>query len=588
MFWRGEELSQLVGGNITSVDLKQLEGGTQYDVQVVALVQNREGPPVSVKVTTGPSYEERPEGVRVDPVGPASLRIVWRAVREADGYRIYWSSSQGETESSRLIDRDTTSYTLEGLRPGLTYTIRLAALLNGREGQPVTITQSTASQQSVTNFRVVDITQNSVLLEWNPLSGVTRYELRWQDERDPGSIQSLTLPDTTSSFRVTNLRLGHQYRFTVQPIFYDYPGLESAVEERTVCVDGNLDLVFVIPTTRDRSALEEPLLSLLASVAGSLSSIGARDSQVALVVYGAEPKVRFLLNRHNNRETLLREIFSTPFTDRPGNNIGQALTFTRQYLLSASAGRRPGFPGVVVVIADRKSEDDIRRPAAALRDSGVAVLAVGLERANSEELLAVVTDRSTQNLLQARDADDLNRLQAELADIVCGFARGTVVPVPGTNGCTQCPPGHKGEPGQKGERGSDGVPGRKGDPGRDGTPGRDGPRGPEGSVGPPGPSIRGVKGEPGLQGLPGVRGDPGETGSAGLPGSKGQKGDRALVFKDHLDFSESLVWLVMACWQQRLGCGAMLKRDVFYYRVILDPSSESCQGAKESQVYLGY
>lgn len=51
----GQERSQLVGGNITSVDLRQLEGGAQYDIQVMALVQNREGPPVSVKVTTGPS-----------------------------------------------------------------------------------------------------------------------------------------------------------------------------------------------------------------------------------------------------------------------------------------------------------------------------------------------------------------------------------------------------------------------------------------------------------------------------------------------------------------------------------------------------
>ncbi|KAB5583833.1 hypothetical protein PHYPO_G00100160 [Pangasianodon hypophthalmus] len=548
----GQEQSRLVGGNITSVDLRQLEGGAQYDVQVVAMVQNREGPPVSVKVTTGAVYEERPQGVRVDQLAPGSLRIVWRAVRGADGYRIYWSSSQGETESSHLIDRDATSYTLEGLRPGLTYTIRLATVLGGREGQPVTVTQSTAPQQPVTDFRVVDITQNSVLLTWRPLSGATGYILRWQDERDPGSIQSLTLPDTTSSFRVTSLRLGRRYRFTVQPVFYDYPGPEAVVEERTVCVDGRLDVVFLVPATRDRSALREPVLSLLASAAGFFTSIGARDSQMAVVVYSDDSKVRFLLSRHSNSETLLREIFSTPFTDRPGNNIGQALTFTRQFLLSASAGRRPGVPGVVVIIADRKSEDDIRRPATALRDSGVAVLAVGVGRANSEELLLAVTDSSPQNLLQAQDADDLYRLQPELAELLCGLARGTVVPGPGhSEGCTvQCPQGQKGEPGQKGERGSDGVPGRKGDPGRDGTPGREGPRGPEGPAGPPGPSLRGEKGEsgipglqgspgvpgrsgtpgvagpPGLQGLPGVRGDLGEPGSAGLPGSKGQKGDR--------------------------------------------------------------
>lgn len=48
----GEERSQLVGGDVTAVDLDQLDPGAQYEVQVMALVQNREGSPVSVRVTT--------------------------------------------------------------------------------------------------------------------------------------------------------------------------------------------------------------------------------------------------------------------------------------------------------------------------------------------------------------------------------------------------------------------------------------------------------------------------------------------------------------------------------------------------------
>lgn len=38
---------------MTSVDLRQLDKGAQYEVKVLALVRNREGPPVSVRVTTG-------------------------------------------------------------------------------------------------------------------------------------------------------------------------------------------------------------------------------------------------------------------------------------------------------------------------------------------------------------------------------------------------------------------------------------------------------------------------------------------------------------------------------------------------------
>ncbi|KAI4905742.1 hypothetical protein NFI96_003036 [Prochilodus magdalenae] len=502
IIWRrsdgGEEQVQLVGGNVTSVDLKQLEGGAQYDVQVVALVQNREGPPVTVRVTTAPEPSgDRVEGMRLVESTPGALRFVWRALRGVDGYRIYWRSSQGEAETSRLIDRDVTSFNLEGLRPGLSYTIRLAPVIRGREGRSVIITEYTASLQAVTDLRVEDITQNSVLLLWNPVSGVTEYTLRWQDER--------------------------------------------------VCENGRLDVVFLVPASRDRSALESPLLSLLASAARSLTNIGPRDSQVGVVVYSDEPRERILLSQHSNSETLLREILSTPFIDAPGNNIGQALAFTQRFVLSGSAGRRPQVPGVVVIIADEKSTDDISRPAAVIKASGMTVLGVRIGRADMEELRRAVTDGSTQNLLYARDAADLYRLHPELADLLCGLARGTAGVVIPEQCTTQCP---------QGERGRDGLAGRKGEPGRDGVSGREGPRGPEGPPGPPGTSleptvgVRGEKGErgfpgidgnpgvpgrpgapgaagpPGSQGLPGVRGDTGESGAPGSPGSKGDKGDR--------------------------------------------------------------
>lgn len=48
----GAERSQLVGGDVTAVDLDGLDPGAQYEVQVMALVQNREGTPVSVRITT--------------------------------------------------------------------------------------------------------------------------------------------------------------------------------------------------------------------------------------------------------------------------------------------------------------------------------------------------------------------------------------------------------------------------------------------------------------------------------------------------------------------------------------------------------
>ncbi|CAB1353805.1 unnamed protein product, partial [Coregonus sp. 'balchen'] len=499
--YRGEERSQLVGGDLTAVDLEQLDPGAQYEVQVMALVQNREGSPVSVRITTRePAAVDRMEGVRVVEATPGVLRLVWRGMAGVTGYRIYWRSALGEAESSRLIGRDATSFDLDGLRPGVSYTVRLAAIFRDRESQAVTITASTAPLQPVTGLRVAEVTQNSVLLGWVPLTGATGYILRWKEER--------------------GLRLGLKYRFTLQPSFQREVGPETSVDERTVCVGGRLDVVFLVPASRDRASLADSLLSLLTSAAGSLTTIGERDSQLGIVVYSARPKV------------------------------------------CPTAGRRPRVPGAVVIIADEKSSDNVTVPASAIKASGVTVLAVGIGRADSEELRQAVTDGSTQNLLYARDATQLGNLHADLADLLCGVARIPEGGGPGTEQCTiQCPRGDQGERGEKGGSGRDGTDGRKGEPGRDGLPGRDGPRGPEGRQGQPGRSEggpqalevsrvhrgyrvseeilvilglqehQGQRGEPGLAvsggGLPGRKGEPGIPGipgTLGRPGNDGAKG----------------------------------------------------------------
>lgn len=54
---------------------------------------------------------------------------------------------------------------------------------------------------------------------------------------------------------------------------------------------------------------------------------------------------------------------------------------------------------------------------------GATVLAVGVGRADAEELRRVVTDGSTQNLLYTRDAARLGTLHADLADLLCGIGR---------------------------------------------------------------------------------------------------------------------------------------------------------------------
>ncbi|XP_051270453.1 collagen alpha-1(VII) chain isoform X3 [Dicentrarchus labrax] len=558
--WRrgdGTETTRNVAADVSSYTIDGLQADSSYSILVSSLIGSREGSPSTLVIRTesDQTVVGTVTSLQVQETRGEVVRITWVGVQGATAYRVSWKRTDGGAERSQLVGGDVTTVDLDRLDPGAQYEVQVLALVQNREGTPVSVRvttpgEFTPSPSLPTTLRVAEVTQNSVRLGWNPLPGATGYILRWREESDTGRGSSFTLPAASSSYLVTGLRLGRRYRFTVQPTFASGLGRESSVDERTVCVDGRLDVVFLVPASTDRISLARPLRELLTSAAGSLNTIGARDSQMGVVVYGYRPKIWFLLNRHGRSDTLFQEIQSTPFDESPGNNIGEAVTFTRQYLLTTTAGRRQRVPGAVVIIADKKSADNLTVAASNLRTTGVTVLAVGVDQADVEELRRVVTDGSTQNILYTRDAAQLDTLHTDLADLLCGIAE----VVPGPDRCPiQCPQGERGYRGEKGERGRDGADGRKGEPGRDGLPGREGPRGPEGRPGIPFEPTGGVKGEkgergfpgidgssglpgrpgspgaagiPGSQGLPGVRGDPGAPGGTGPLGPKGDKGER--------------------------------------------------------------
>jgi hypothetical protein len=84
-------------------------------------------------------------------------------------------------------------------------------------------------------------------------------------------------------------------------------------------------------------------------------------------------------------------------------------------------------------------------------------------------------------------------------------------------GCSESPPGPKGEPGAPGPQGAAGPQGPQGERGPPGPQGKAGPAGPQGEVGPAGPV--------------GAIGPAGPAGPAGLAGPAGAPGKSAAVLR---------------------------------------------------------
>lgn len=52
------------------------------------------------------------------------------------------------------------------------------------------------------------------------------------------------------------------------------------------------------------------------------------------------------------------------------DSVGAAINFAKDYMLSPSAGRRPGVPGTIVILVDGPSADDAIGPAREIKAAG--------------------------------------------------------------------------------------------------------------------------------------------------------------------------------------------------------------------------
>ncbi|XP_061864653.1 collagen alpha-1(VII) chain [Colius striatus] len=525
----GSESSQQVPGHVSSFNIPDLEGGVSYTVKVTALIGNREGNPVSIVVTTPEAAPLPPvSNFQVTEASEHRLRLAWVPAAGSAEYRLVWRLAEGGPQRSQQLPATASSYDLGGLEPGRRYHISITSLASGRESAPATVTAITAATPGhITSLQVTEVRRDSVTLSWAPVPGASGYILSWSPPAAGGEARR-TLPGTASSQQVPGLRLGQRYTFTLRPLLGSAPGAETSVSERTVCRGARGDIVFLVHGTRDSSSGADTVRALLSNTVSALGRLGPEGTQVALATYSYRSLPWLLLNRSSELPAVLEQIRTMRYEEPSGNAIGAAITFARTYLLSPGAGRRPGVPAVLVVLADGPSADDAIAAARDVKAGGVRVLAVGLEGADQEQLRRMVTGEDPRYIYRG---GTVSELEEELTDDLCTIISTRTEPKP----CTvQCPRGEKGDRGEAGPQGRVGPPGPPGEPGRHGLPGPPGPQGPRGLPGerieqPGKKGDRGLRGPMGLSGPKGEKGEPGEPrvivdGEQGLPGRKGEPG----------------------------------------------------------------
>lgn len=116
--------------------------------------------------------------------------------------------------------------------------------------------------------------------------------------------------------------------------------------------------------------------------------ISSRNSRVGILVYSRRVVPIFSFGQYKSLRSVLRAIDRIKYIGG-GTKTGAALLYARRYLFARSNRRK-----VLILMTDGKSYDQVRQPAATLRNMGVQVFAVGVgKRISMKQLIQIASNR---------------------------------------------------------------------------------------------------------------------------------------------------------------------------------------------------
>ena len=202
--------------------------------------------------------------------------------------------------------------------------------------------------------------------------------------------------------------------------------------------ESQVDLCFVIDSSgsiRDNNPLGGPdnyelQLQFLANLVGAFT-IGPDATRVGAVIFSEEVILEFPLSQYDNTQSIVQALLASPYLGQT-TNTPEALRVTRTQCFSASNGDRPNVENLAIVVTDGVPYPPNRRAPAldearALRNSGIAVITVGITDAIDREFLQEMSSPPQlegQNFFAATGFGTLNEIRRNVVEGTCETIEG--------------------------------------------------------------------------------------------------------------------------------------------------------------------
>ncbi|XP_041039948.1 collagen alpha-6(VI) chain-like [Carcharodon carcharias] len=181
------------------------------------------------------------------------------------------------------------------------------------------------------------------------------------------------------------------------------------------------DVVFLIDGSQNMARQDFQQVRIMLIKMLNRLDIGANRYRIGLAQYNEQAKTEFLLNRYQDKNMLLSFLKkSYRFKPGPTLNTGRALDYLRKNFFTASAGSRKleGVPQIAVVITSMKSQDDVTKGAAALRNDGIKILSIGIKDSDLQELETMAFLPTYPYVYQLPPSPNLNLLITTITKMV--------------------------------------------------------------------------------------------------------------------------------------------------------------------------
>ncbi|KAM9187607.1 collagen alpha-5(VI) chain [Dugong dugon] len=197
------------------------------------------------------------------------------------------------------------------------------------------------------------------------------------------------------------------------------------------------DVLFLVDSSDHLGTESFPFVRTFISKMINSLPIEANKYRVALAQYSNELHNEFELSTFKSKNPMLNHLKKN-FEFLGGSlRIGNALQEAHRTYFSAPTNRRDKkmFPSILVVLTSAESEDDVEEAARALRNDGVRIISVGVQKASEENLKAMATSQFHFHLRTVRDLSMFSQNMMQIIKDVTRYKEGEIdvdikIPVP--------------------------------------------------------------------------------------------------------------------------------------------------------------